>query len=397
MFKAERLKHKRALLVNSPVNSDWLATCLGYVSDGLARSGIESAFINIERDHVTNPQLQSEFTHKFIALLQGASAKFDFVFTINRMPSNLITVAIDQRNVDLYSFSSVPVVTWLVDNIGHHLDLLGKNMREVDETILVADATSLDNGDAAGLPPSNCTFLPMWGMPRTKSYNDETRDIPILFSGSINAEKSVEEYRNEACGDEQDLRTIFDAVAEQMMDEPGTHDAFSIARSEARKFEREDAAGRIFGVIDRMMRNKSRRESIQAFKRLPITICGNVTDPATLNQSNIKMLGMRNQQETRLLAQKAQVFLGDFANFVGGVELRPSDAIANGSVFACNENKYFREHFPSESFLSTFPGDADAEERIAAALSDPAGLAERDRLAGEIYVQKRNTPFPFIN
>ena len=396
MIEAQKLNHKRALIVSSPTSSEWSIYCLNYAQECLYRLGIGSDFLEIKHDHLYDPNLQSQFVNRFVEIIKDAHKSYDFIFSINRMPSNVIAVGGGED--DIYSFSSAPLVTWLVDNIGHHVDFIKrKSLRGVEETVLVADACGVENGDAAGLSLTDDAFFPMWGPARASSQTDDAvRDIPILFVGNINEMEPVEAYRTKASGGDPVLGEVFDVVIERMIDDTGTLDAFSVAREEALKFERESGAAKIFRVVDQMLRKKRRKNAIQTFRRIPITIYGQVSDPEILTQENVTCVGPSYMGAVMVETRRAQILLGDFANFVGGVELRPSIAIANGCVFAGEENTYFREHFPNSSFISTLSENRDVETRVSDILADKDLMVEMDRQAGTIYNKMRNTPPCFI-
>lgn len=389
---------KRALIIVSPTNSEWGNYCLGHVQECLGQRGIVADLLPIKTEHLNDPKLQSPFAHKFIEVLKAANQKYDFIFSINRMPSNKLTIATDAGSVDIYSFSSIPIVTWMVDNIGHRIDFMKTHpLGGVEETVLVADAASINNGDAAGLRLTDASFFPMWGPARTSAYNHDQRTIPILFVGSIFELEPIALYREQAAGSDAVLQGIFDRVVERMIDDTGTIDAFSITRAEARTVDREEHAPAIFQVVDLMLRRRRRKAAIQAFRHIPISICGHVTDPEIRAQSNISFIGMKNLNDVVALAQQTRILLGDFANFVDGVELRPSIAMANGCVFACTENTYFGEHFPTDAFISTLDEHGPIEARIEDALADRNFMESTDRLAGEIYGEMRTIPPLFMD
>ena len=273
-----------------------------------------------------------------------------------------------------------------------------RNLRDVEETVLVSDACSIKNGAAANLSLSDNSFFPIWGEPRVASQTDEIeREIPIIFVGNLGEIEPYEASRSRISGRDPVFEKIFDTVVERMIDDTGTLDAFSIAREETINYEREHYAGMIFGAVDRMLRQKRRKKMIQNFQRLPIMIFGQVTDPEILAQENITCVGPTPLSEVVENARKAKILLGDFANFVSGVELRPSIAFANGCVLAGEANSYFRENFPDSSFINTLTEGRHIETRVSDLISKKDQMEEMDRQAGDIYNKLRTVAPRFIH
>ena len=330
---------------------------------------------------------------KFIEFLKIAHTKYDFLFTINRMPSNIIPIESENKKVDLYKFASIPVVNWVVDNIGHHANQYLKYPLPAEIKLLI-DGGNTYTAKKLGFDIDETSFLPMRGMPRAENLPAfEQRDVPVLFSGNVAHAPSLNDLREEMCGFDPHLRIIFRQVVEVMLDDMGEHDAFQIALDAADALDRRIGAMQLFARLGPWLRQRRRKKLLQSFRDLPIMIAGEVHDPELSIQKNLTSLGPTNMASTIELAKRAKVVLGDLANFTYGTELRPGIAMACGAVLACEENRYMRDTLAPDSFISLLQDGVPAESAVRSVLEGGAEAWRAiDQRAGEQYTALRNIP-----
>ena len=357
------LKSKKCLVILPYSNSGWQRFILKYLQNIFEANSLQCDHISAQGDD------QNVVAEKIINLIADEKQPYDFIFTFNRVPAS--RVILNDGLIDLFSIASAPVVTWYIDNIGHHISGLPEKISH-QEVFLVADSCSIETGQKFDLPLSEKSFFPMWGPPAPENLEiSASRDIPVLFSGDLLKEESLENLKDRIVGKEDFARAIVDKTIERMVDKSGREDCFSILISEItdRGFKK-DAALSLFPSIDQWLRRRARLTNLRQFTSVPITICGKIEDREICSRPNVTILGSRSVEEVTRIARRSRIFLGDFANFVSGVEIRPAMAFSTGCVFACYENEFVEKNFPKSSYVGLACNNQNPESLIVDIIND---------------------------
>jgi len=360
--------------------------------------GIACDDLLIRNENLITEEGKNAFYEYFKALMETTGSKYDFLFSINRVPTLHFFISIGDEQYDIFSLSQVPMFTWVVDNISHHIEAFQAHHLATEEIVLVTDRCSVEMGNRYNFDMTESSFLPMWGPERMASQGEGAdRDIPVLFTGDIRREKPYQDFLEQASNGDPELRKVLDAAVEEMIDDKGTVDGFSLIHSKCAEIGRHEAALPTFRAMDRWLRTRRRKDMLKSVSRVPIMLLGTVEDPEIAEQQNISVLGRKNIHEAEQFARRAKVLLGDFANFVDGVELRPAIAIANGCVFACEENTFVKREFTTNSYISLLLDGARSDEALMETIENPARLIEMDENAAAFYQQQLNTAPGFMS
>lgn len=373
------IQHKRCLIVGVETLAGWNDYNRRYITRLLGNSGIQcEPYVIVEERRME----QLEFLCQRTPHLHE---RYDFVVTTNRFPANLGRIEVKGEMVDFYSQCRVPVLSWYVDNVAHHMPSM--TARQLPQEVpLLVDRCSISSLRQAVITEQPKIFLPMWGPERAVSYLDSgERPIPVVFTGDIHPLTELQNIHEELKNSTTDGIDILLAVIEEMRDDKGTRDAFHLCLEKAKSAGIPESAVPIFRVADRWLRTYRRKAVLQRIKKTPVVVLGDVHDPELAAQTNIEVRGRIRVEDGEPIMRQAKILLGDFANFVEGIELRPAMANVNGCVLACEPNTFMKREVPAPSYIDLLSGGGAYDDILEAALGDEDRLVETSRVAADHY------------
>jgi len=381
MLPVIKPKHNRALIVTIKTDGGWTEFVSEYIRYLIKKSMFESDTIEIWDIARAN---------SLYGLMPKLNQMYDFVFTINRMPSNKYDISAKGRKVDYFHRAEIPILSWYVDNIGHHRQRLQKYALE-NEYPFFADESSLRHAREMNLNVSDKSFLPMWGPDRKYSFYDtQKRDVPIVFSGSIGAVPDLSELNKTTPNMTTAESNIIKEIIEEMIAIDCNEDAFILSVKRSTEVGTPDSAASIFKVADRWLRQYKRKRLLSRIRKIPIHVYGTVHDKDISQQENITACGVKPIHDLTKILRNTNILLGDFANFVNGIEARPAMAFVNGCVLACEPNAFVRHKFHADSYICLNSEDNNYDEIIQNEISNHHRLGEMDARAGVFYASQRD-------
>lgn len=386
-----KVQHRHCLIVVPYTEAQWEVFLTKYLVNVFSGVNIQCDIFDSKLDAATiNTKVQ-----ELITLISQEETQYDFIFTFNRMPSNSVTVG--DGEIELYSLAQTPVITWIVDNIGHHIFTGMVRNLEGEEIILLSDRSNIDIAGKYGLDVSKASFFPAWGPERKSGIrNISERNKTVLFSGDLEPEVPLSDLCDEIAGDDIACRKIIDRAVESRIEHCGDHDSFTFISNLAIDYDRVEVIGKIYPSVDRWLRQFFRRDMLRRIKSFPITICGNIADDQLLSQPNVTVIGRTAVSEVERLSENVGIFLDDPSAFVDGINIRPSIAFSNGCVLASSGNQFMKKQFPPGSYLELGIRAENIEERISDAFADTNALDHMDKTAAEYYEHTRTQTPTFL-